>query len=113
MAAVLQVPQHLNSLTTNQLQVWVAAELDPATGRLRFSGDSDSELTKGLCSILVEGLSGLTPEEVLQVRRACGWRDTTGKSTRARSLGSRRCIGKARQEANAMLSRSSLPSCSA
>ena len=48
-------------------QVWVTAALDPQ-GRVQFGGDSDSELTRGLCALLVQGLSGLTPEEVLQVR---------------------------------------------
>ncbi|GAB4820689.1 hypothetical protein N2152v2_007735 [Parachlorella kessleri] len=52
-------------------QVWVNAELDRSSGRLHFQGDSDSELTKGLCAVLVEGLSGLTPQEVLQVDPAC------------------------------------------
>ena len=48
------------------LQVWISAELD-ASGHVRFSGTSDSELSRGLCAVLVAALSGLTPEEVLQV----------------------------------------------
>ena len=48
-------------------QVWVHAEVDPA-GRIRFTADSDSELTRGLAAVLVEALSGLTPDQVLQVR---------------------------------------------
>ncbi len=51
-------------------QVWVSAELD-AAGKVRFAADSDSELTRGLAALLVEGLSGLTPDEVLQVSRCC------------------------------------------
>lgn len=51
-------------------QVWVSAELD-AAGKVRFTADSDSELTRGLAALLVEGLSGLTPDEVLQVDPAC------------------------------------------
>ncbi|PRW56007.1 quinolinate chloroplastic [Chlorella sorokiniana] len=51
-------------------QVWVSAELD-AAGKVRFAADSDSELTRGLAALLVEGLSGLTPDEVLQVDPAC------------------------------------------
>ncbi|KAL4443002.1 hypothetical protein ABPG77_008493 [Micractinium sp. CCAP 211/92] len=46
-------------------QVWVSAALG-ADGRVVFSADSDSELTRGLAALLVEGLSGLTPDEVLQ-----------------------------------------------
>lgn len=54
---------------TTAPQVWVASEYDRGSGRLRFWCDSDSELTKGLGAVLVEGLSGLTPQEVLQVSR--------------------------------------------
>ncbi|EFN58534.1 hypothetical protein CHLNCDRAFT_19680, partial [Chlorella variabilis] len=50
-------------------QVWVSAELD-GEGRLRLMADSDSELTRGLAALLVEGLSGLTLEELLQVDSA-------------------------------------------
>lgn len=50
-------------------QVWVNAEID-GNGRVHFAADSDSELTRGLAAVLVEALSGLTPEEVLQVRCA-------------------------------------------
>ncbi|KAK9837492.1 hypothetical protein WJX81_006535 [Elliptochloris bilobata] len=47
-------------------QVWVTAELD-GRGCVRLGADSDSELTRGLAAVLVRCLSGLTPEEVLQV----------------------------------------------
>lgn len=50
-------------------QVWVSAELE-GNGLLSLTADSDSELSRGLAAVLVEGLSGLTPEEVLQVRCA-------------------------------------------
>ena len=36
-------------------------------GRVFFAADSDSALTKGLAALLVEGLSGSTPAEVLAV----------------------------------------------
>lgn len=49
-------------------QVWLTAELD-GEGRVRLAADSDAELTRGLAALLVEGLSGLTPAELLQVRR--------------------------------------------
>lgn len=42
------------------------AELD-ANGRIQFSADSDSEITRGLAAVLVSGLSGLTPSQVLEV----------------------------------------------
>jgi sulfur transfer protein SufE len=50
------------------LQVWVTAELD-GSGRLRLGADSDSELTRGLAAVLVRCLRGLTPAQLLEVRR--------------------------------------------
>jgi len=46
-------------------QVYITAKLDQ--GKVWYEGDSDSALVKGLVALLVEGLSGLSPEEVLQV----------------------------------------------
>ena len=47
------------------LQVWVYPEL--RDGRVFFQADSDSQLTKGLAALLVEGLSGCLPEEVVRL----------------------------------------------
>ncbi|KAG9445042.1 hypothetical protein H6P81_016382 [Aristolochia fimbriata] len=47
-------------------QVWVHAYLD-SDRNVRFEADSDSVLTKGLAALLVEGLSGQPPSEVVQV----------------------------------------------
>ncbi len=46
-------------------QVYVTAELKE--GKVFFQGDSDSQLTKGLVGLLIEGLSGLEPTQVLQL----------------------------------------------
>ncbi|MER3435420.1 MAG: cysteine desulfuration protein SufE [Leptolyngbya sp. ERB_1_1] len=46
-------------------QVFVVANLDD--GKVQFEGDSDSQLVKGLVALLVEGLSGLTPQEVVEL----------------------------------------------
>ncbi len=46
-------------------QVYITAALDD--GKVVFKGDSDSQLTKGLVGLLVEGLDGLTPTEILQL----------------------------------------------
>lgn len=66
-------------------QVWMTAELDGA-GRVQFAGTSDSELSKGVCGLLASALSGLTPQEVAQVRararpHAC-WRVLRGGGRR-------------------------------
>lgn len=46
-------------------QVYLTAALDK--GKVWFHGDSDSLLVRGLVGLLVEGFSGLTPAEILQV----------------------------------------------
>jgi sulfur transfer protein SufE len=48
------------------IQVWVHAGME-SDGRVWFAADSDSELTRGLAAVLVEALSGVTPEQILQV----------------------------------------------
>ncbi|XP_058093726.1 quinolinate synthase, chloroplastic [Magnolia sinica] len=48
-------------------QVWLSVHMD-TSGRMRFSADSDSEITKGFCSCLVWVLDGASPEEVLGLR---------------------------------------------
>lgn len=47
--------------------VHVHAELDKE-GKVQFLGDSDSQLTKGLVSFLVNGLSGSFPEEIVNIK---------------------------------------------
>jgi cysteine desulfuration protein SufE len=46
-------------------RVWLATEL--RDGKVYIQGDADAQLVKGLVAILVEGLSGLAPEEILGV----------------------------------------------
>ncbi len=46
-------------------QVYVTATLDE--GKLQYQADSDSQLTKGLVALLVTGLNGLTPQEVINL----------------------------------------------
>lgn len=46
-------------------QVFVVANLEDE--KVQFEGDSDSQLVKGLVALLVEGLSGLTPQEVVEL----------------------------------------------
>ncbi|MBW4505999.1 MAG: SufE family protein [Scytonematopsis contorta HA4267-MV1] len=46
-------------------QVYVTASLED--GKVAYQGDSDSQLTKGLVGLLVEGLNGLAPNEIVQL----------------------------------------------
>ena len=54
---------------TGSSQAWVEARLDGA-GRVQLAADSDSAVTRGLAAVLVRGLSGLAPAEVLAVEPA-------------------------------------------
>jgi hypothetical protein len=51
----------LTATATNSRQVWVKPELRD-DGRVYWTADSDSQLTKGLAALLVLGLSGCTPQ---------------------------------------------------
>jgi cysteine desulfuration protein SufE len=46
-------------------QVYVVGALEQ--GRLHWQGDSDAAITKGLLALLIEGLEGLSPEQVAQI----------------------------------------------
>ncbi|MEN9218135.1 MAG: SufE family protein [Gloeomargarita sp. DG_2_bins_126] len=47
-------------------QVWVVTHLDEQ-GHVQIEGDADSQLVKGLLAILVLGLGGLPPADILAV----------------------------------------------
>lgn len=47
--------------------MWVKPELRD-DGRIYWAADSDSQLTKGLAALLVLGLSGCTPAEILRTQ---------------------------------------------
>ena len=47
-------------------QVFVLGELDQ--GVMHWRGDSDALITKGLLALLIQGLNGLTPEQVQAIK---------------------------------------------
>ncbi|MEB3311220.1 MAG: SufE family protein [Snowella sp.] len=46
-------------------QVYITADLKE--GKIWYQGDSDAQLVKGLVALLIQGLNGLSPEEILAV----------------------------------------------
>ncbi len=47
-----------------QSRVWLSAQLDE-DGLVRFSADSDAIITKGIISLLIRVLDGLTPQQIV------------------------------------------------
>jgi cysteine desulfuration protein SufE len=46
-------------------QVYITSEMQG--GKVYFQGDADSQLVKGLVGLLITGLNGLTPTEILEL----------------------------------------------
>lgn len=46
-------------------QVYIVANL--ANGKVHYQGDSDAQITKGLVAFLIQGMSGLSPNEIVNL----------------------------------------------
>lgn len=57
-----KTPEHL--IEGCQSRVWLNAELSPE-GRVLYTADSDAIIVKGIISMLIEVLSGHTPQEII------------------------------------------------
>lgn len=57
-----KTPQHL--IEGCQSRVWLNADLTPE-GKVDFTADSDAIIVKGIISMLIDVLSGHTPQEIL------------------------------------------------
>lgn len=53
-----------NLITGCQSQVWITAAYHD--GAVLFEGDSDALITKGIAAILIQVMSGSTPDEIIQ-----------------------------------------------
>jgi len=54
-----------NKVRGCQSQVWLAAGLEPESGRMRLRAVSDAVLVRGLIALLLELYDGRRPEEIL------------------------------------------------
>jgi cysteine desulfuration protein SufE len=54
-----------NKVKGCQSQVWMVAELDQASGRLRLRADSDAFIVKGLIALLLRLYANRRPQEIL------------------------------------------------
>lgn len=82
--------QPLTPSPAHSLQAWVHASLD-AAGGVRFTAASDSDVTAGLAGVLVAALSGLSPQQVLEVDGA--WLRALGLGGAAGGLAASRVNG--------------------
>lgn len=57
-----KTPEHL--IEGCQSRVWLNAKLD-ADGKVIYTADSDAIIVKGIISMLIEVLSGHTPQEII------------------------------------------------
>lgn len=57
--------QEKNSIKGCQSQVWLIAELDKDAGVIRFQGDSDALIVKGLVAMLISIYDGEKPSDIL------------------------------------------------
>jgi cysteine desulfuration protein SufE len=57
--------QEKNIIKGCQSQVWLVAELDKDKGVIRFQGDSDALIVKGLVALLISVYDGEKPSDIL------------------------------------------------
>ena len=88
-------------------QVWLVTEPE-VDGLLRFRGDSDAHIVRGLIAILLQLYSGRTPEEILAVDAQGAYErlGLSGALTAQRSNGLFSMVERMRRDASAALATS-------
>jgi cysteine desulfuration protein SufE len=83
-------------------QVWLLKQLGP-DGRMRFRGDSDAHIVRGLIAILFRIFSGRTPDEILAIDARAGFEQLglVGQLSAQRSNGLFSMIQRIRADAEA------------
>lgn len=83
-------------------QVWLLRQRG-SDGRLRFRGDSDAHIVRGLIAILFRIFSGRTPDEILAIDARAGFEELglVGQLSAQRSNGLFSMIQRIRAEAEA------------
>jgi cysteine desulfuration protein SufE len=81
-------------------QVWLVTE-PQSDGRLRFRGDSDAHIVRGLIAILLRLFSGRPPEEILAFDARAGFDrlGLAGALSAQRSNGLASMVGRIRRDA--------------
>ena len=75
-----------NKMSGCLVQVWI--KFDTKNGKNYFDGDSDALIVKGLVKIIAEALSGLTNDEIKELKH-----DVVNKLGLGPSLSARRQVG--------------------
>ena len=103
-AAPAELRTDANRVMGCTAQVWLSSKVG-SDRRMTFYTDSDAALTKGLGAILAQSLSGLTPEEIIDVDPSCLAALGLGDAalTRSRTNGFLNMLESAKKHARAAL----------
>ena len=93
-----------NLIAGCQSQVWIAMSKDPESGAVRFHGDSDAAIVKGLIATVFVLYQGLTPQDItaLDVRPFFSQLALTQHLTPSRSQGLEAMVRGIRKKAAAL-----------
>ena len=79
-----------NKVKGCQSQVWMVAELDQASNRMRIAADSDAFIVRGLIALLLRLYANRPPKRSWTIRRRCSRR--SGSAPTCRRPGRTACM---------------------